>query len=97
MTIFDSIVKISINKLFLQGKIDEVYDRMYTLAHNLAVDELKKNFELIDVKLKELKLTGQDYFDKYLEEMLEYKNERIQHHINEMKELLNIRTDLKNN
>ena len=96
MKIFDNLFNLNIQKLFLEGKIDKVYDRMYTIAHNLAVEELKKNFELINIKLRKSKsFNEKDYPEKFLERILEYKKKRIEHHMNEMKELLKLREELR--
>ncbi|MFA5061284.1 MAG: hypothetical protein WC494_03140 [Candidatus Pacearchaeota archaeon] len=88
------ILPIKIQKLFLQGKIDSVYERIYNVAEKLAVHEMKQRGELIVDKASK-KFDIQKNKWAYIEEMVKYKEKRIQHHINEMKELLKLREEVK--
>jgi len=88
--------KFNLSKLFSKGRVDEAYERMYTLAHDLATEELKKNLDFLDIQLrKDKNLQGREYWEKYLEKILKFKEERIEHHMKEMKELLKLSLEEK--
>lgn len=96
MKIFDNLFNINIQKLFLQGRIEQAYEKMYNVAHNLAAEELRKNLEIIDIKLrKDKNLQGAEYMDRFLEKIASFKSKRIEYHMREMKELLKLREQLK--
>lgn len=89
-------LNLDLSKLFSKGKINILYEKMYNTAHNLAAEELRKNLDLINIELKEnLKITGKNYFEEYLKKMMKFKEEKIEHHMKEMKELLKLSLEEK--
>ncbi|MFA5856686.1 MAG: hypothetical protein WC867_04975 [Candidatus Pacearchaeota archaeon] len=92
------ILPIKIKNLILKGKVDSAYKRMYDVAESLAAHETKKMLEILadDTKKKYPKDEKPgDYIWNYSREVLKYRQKRIQHHINEMKELLILSNQLK--
>lgn len=90
------ILPIKIQKLFLQGKIDAVYERMYNLAEKLAVHEVKLYQSLLTTRLlKKSENQNKDLMGELLDKVAVYRQKRIQFHINEMKELLKLREEVK--
>jgi len=100
MSIDPSLIKV--DKIILQpfkknaftlarGGIDKLYMRMYQLAESLAIHEMKKYDSLLNFKrlYSKVMLKGeiQDHIE-IDEEAHKYRDERIQHHMNEMKEIL---------
>lgn len=95
MSLIENVIKLNISKLFAEGNITKTYEKMYSLAEKLANHELT---------IQELRLQGClagnndiDKIFKMRKEMVEFKQKRIQHHINEMKKLLILKEDLKKN
>ncbi|MCK5261136.1 MAG: hypothetical protein KAJ44_03070 [Thermoplasmatales archaeon] len=70
-------------KLLNQGRVDKVYNKMYTVAHDLSVHELKQYLTELRTKASSEK-TGL----KLLTLITDFKKERISFHMNEMKQLL---------
>jgi hypothetical protein len=97
MGIIDNL-NLNIQKLFIRGRIDKVYERMYNVAESLAAHETKKMFEIIANNSKKKlpkDISPEDYYWNYATEVMEYRQKRIEHHINEMKELLKLREEFK--
>ena len=69
---------------------------MHELADTIASQEIKGRMQLFHKLAKrKTKNNPKDYEWEYLEEMEKYKEKRIQHHINEMKDLLKLREEIK--
>ena len=96
MSTFDSFIKFNIRKLFLSGRIDKVYKKIYDLAEELAVHEMKIYQSLTASKLikKSVNLENPNFEDILLEKVVAYRQKRLQHHINEMKNLLKLREEI---
>jgi len=96
MSLFENLINLNIQKLFLKGNISKAYQKMCEIAEEIASHEMERKTHLFH-KLAKKKTKGNtgDYMWEYLEEMVKYKEKRTQHHIDEMKELLNLREQLK--
>jgi len=91
----------SLMKYWKRGRIEKVYEKMYDVAENLAHHEMNK----FDGKLKSQlglipgKIEGnQDFLDKFTKfqsRSLNYRERRVQHHIDQMKELLQIKAEVE--
>ena len=95
MNLIENFIKVNISKLFADGNITKTYQEMYLLAEKIAHQELKIEWARLEGSLR-----PKVDFDKILKiqkDMAEFKQKRIQHHINEMKDLLILREDLKKN
>ena len=78
-------------RLFRKGDITKVYSKMYDLAEYIAIHEMKLYRLLLQNEMDEMKKAGfhpKDIASEYTKKSYEYKKERIQTHIKEMKELL---------
>ncbi|MCH7568742.1 MAG: hypothetical protein IIA87_04950 [Nanoarchaeota archaeon] len=96
MSIIDNFINLNIQKLFLKGDIAKAYEKMYKIAEGIASHEMERRTNLFHkLAKKKTKDNLRDYMGEYLEEMIKYKEKRTQHHINEMKELLKLREQLK--
>lgn len=96
MRMIENFINLNIQKLFLKGDIARVYSKMYSIAEEIAIHEVKqKQHSLINKADRRFKKT-KDIFS-FPDEVSKYKEKRIQHHINEMKELLKMREELKEN
>ncbi len=96
MSLFDSILKVNIPKLILKGDVAKAYQKMYIIAEEIASHETERRTHLFHkLAKKKTKDNVKDYMWEYVEEMIKYKEKRTQHHINEMKELLKLREQLK--
>ena len=92
MNLIENVINLDVSKLFSQGNITKAYERMYSTAEVIANHELK-----IEGMRLQGSLVGNDDPYKVLKiqkEMVEFKQKRIQHHINEMKKLLELRENL---
>ena len=90
-----NIIENLIVKLSLKENITKTYQEMYLLAEKIAIHELQVE-EVILYASSEPK-DGPDKIFKNQKHMAEFKQKRIQHHINEMKNLLILKEDLKRN
>lgn len=96
MKLFDNILSLKIQKLFLQGKIEVAYERMYNTARRLAAKEILEDLETINIKLgKNNSIQGLEYWEKILEKIASMKKNRIAYHMEKMKELLKLREEIK--
>lgn len=96
MKFFDNLFNFNIQRLFLQGKIEVAYERMYNTARRLAAKEILDDLETINIKLgKNDSIQGSGYWEKLLEKIANIKKKRIEHHMGQMKELLKLREQLK--
>jgi len=91
MKIFDNLLNINIQKLLLKGNITKAYENMY----NLAVHEMKQRGQILWNKLAKKVNNSEEHNISYAKEMANYKEKRIQYHLAEMKELLKLREQLK--
>lgn len=92
MNLIETFIKLDVSKLFSQGNITKAYEKMYLIAERIANHELK-----IEGMRLQGSLVGNDNpykVFKIQKEMAEFKQKRIQHHINEMKKLLELRENL---
>lgn len=96
MSLFGNLINLNIQKLFLSGNIDKVYEKMYNVAEKLAIHEVKLYQDLLMQKMTDRKIkTGKDFDSiEYFNKVVNHRQERLQHHINEMKELLKLREQL---
>lgn len=95
MGIFDSLFSFNVQKMFISGKIDKVYSNIYNVAEGLAVHETNLYRNLLEHKLrKKAQITQEDNTLEYFDKVVKYRQERLQHHINEMKDLLKLREDV---
>ncbi len=93
-----NLINLDIQKLFLRGDIAKAYQKMYVIAEKIASYEMeRKNFLFHKLASKKIKDNSSDYMEEYFGEMVKYKEKRTQHHINEMKELLKMREEIKIN
>ncbi|HQB18834.1 hypothetical protein KBC25_00385 [Candidatus Pacearchaeota archaeon] len=95
MKIFDNLLNINIQKLLLKGNITKAYENMYNLAERLAVHEMKQRGQILWNKLAKKVNNSEEHNISYAKEMANYKEKRIQYHLAEMKELLKLREQLK--
>ena len=72
-----------LTKLMNKGRIDKVYNKMYYVAHDLSVHELKQY--LIELQTK---APSERSGLKLLTMITDFKKERISFHMDEMKKLL---------
>ena len=76
---------------FARGGIDKLYLRMYQLAESLAIHEMKKYDSFLSFKslYSEVMLKGEceDIVD-IDQKIIKYRDERINYHMDEMKEIL---------
>ncbi len=71
-------------KLLKEGKVDEVYNQIYSEAEKIAIHEMEQY---------EAEKLLDDMIDKnaekeHMKNMFKYKRERIEYHMNKMIELL---------
>lgn len=94
MKLFDNLFNLNIQRLILKGEISKAYEKMYELAEKIAHHEMFQRKGLI---IKNIEKRQKDKFDPwvYSEEVAKYKEKRIQYHLAEMKELLKLREQLK--
>ena len=74
-----------------RGGVDKLYSNMYRLAEDIAIHEMKK-YDLrvhSSSMLKDvLRHEKHDDFIDLQEKVSDFRNERLQHHMDEMKEIL---------
>ena len=77
----------NISKLLKDGRIDRAYKKMYSVADSLSANETKKYME--NLKIKAI-CKGTTYEDavSIIEKLYEYRKERTEFHLEEMKKLL---------
>ncbi len=79
-------------KLFRRGKIDVVYNKMYSTACELAVFETRK----FASSFKEPNHTNvRSAMEAHFDKVSKYQQRRIAHHMNEMKDLLRMHLELE--
>lgn len=96
MKIIDNFISLNIQKLFLSGRIDKAYRKMYELAEELAIHETELYKSLTGSKLIRKVNNSKDFdlMSNLLEKVVAYRQKRLQHHINEMKDLLKLREEV---
>ena len=80
-------------KLFKKGDVSALYRKMYSLAEDLAIDEMQKRQSLILSNI-ESKLPVKNLAQEYINELIGYKGKRIQYHMDEMNKLLKLRSEV---
>ena len=94
----DNFINLNVQKLFLKGNISKAYGKMYEIAEEIASHETQRRTHLFHkLSKKKTKDNVKDYMWEYLEEMIKYNEKRTQHHLNEMKELLRLREEIRDN
>ncbi|MGV8168819.1 MAG: hypothetical protein ACP5N3_02075 [Candidatus Nanoarchaeia archaeon] len=95
----NSIFQVTINniiKLFKKGNISDTYYKMYKRADKLASYEMNLRRDsfvrehIIDMKSKDIK-SPHEYMLAFEERVLNYRDERLKYHMEEMKKLLELR------
>ncbi|MFH1332677.1 MAG: hypothetical protein ABIH53_00365 [archaeon] len=81
-------------KLFKAGRIGKVYENMYRVAESLGIHETLKMQDIIYEK--HLKSNSENKELKYSKEIMDYRGQRIQHHLDEMKKLLLLQVKMQN-
>jgi len=74
-------------KLLRKGRIDKAYSNMYTVAESIAIHETEMFMDKLTVGYDKYKVKGMD--DASLK-ILNYKQKRIEYHLNKMKELIEL-------
>lgn len=90
MSIINNLINFNIKnmiKLFRQGKISKLYSEMYSIAEEFAIHEVNIKKGIIMQKLDK-RLNPNEYFGKYIEKISDYRDKRLNYHMNEMKKLL---------
>jgi hypothetical protein len=83
-------IPVSITNAFDKGKIAESYERMYGIAEKLAARELRLFYSQKVVELQSDVISGVEKPSvvKVTREMQEYKNQRLDYHMNNMIHIL---------
>lgn len=76
-------------RLFNQGKVDKVYEKMYDIAESIAVHEVKQYRDEVYLKSVANKITLSGPQD-YVIRQIEFKRKRIDHHMKKMEDLLKL-------
>lgn len=84
----------NIPRLLIRGNIVRVYDKMYNLAESLAIHEMNQRDRLLLDKANKKVKDPHKYLITFAKEMTNYKEKRIEYHMNKMKELLKFREEL---
>ena len=93
MGIIDSFFSLNIQKLFISGRVDKAYERMYAVAERLAIHEMQQRTgKILNSGKKKFDIENDPW--AYPEEMAKFKAQRIKHHIEEMKSLLTLREEV---
>ena len=73
-------ISFNLQKLFIQGKIDKLYSRMYSLAEDLAVHEVKLYQSLTSAKMMRdfKKNDKRDFTEELLDKVVRYRQKRIE-------------------
>jgi len=75
-----------------RGRVDKLYENMYMVAEDLAVHEMlkyEKELNFSNIYKEETFKEGSDDIDEENKKISDYRNQRLEFHMNEMKELLN--------
>lgn len=75
-------------KLFRQGKIDKVYEKIYIIAERLAINDTQHYQNIAKTEFLANK-NKKDLLKDFTLKVLNYKKERIEYHLNKMISLLN--------
>ncbi|MBM3175737.1 MAG: hypothetical protein FJZ93_08475 [Chloroflexi bacterium] len=83
-------IPVSVTKAFDKGKIAESYERMYGVAEKLAAMDLRLFYSQKVVELQSDVISGVEKLSvvEVTREMQEYKNQRLNYHMNNMIHIL---------
>ena len=70
-------------KLLEKGRVDVVYNKMYSVADRRSRDEIETYIYELRAKIHTIKSNAD-----LLTKILDFRKERFEHHMNEMKQLL---------
>jgi len=78
-------------KLFHKGRVDKIYEKIYSIAENLAIHDTEHYESRVygEFMVKDKKNIVNDYTLK----ILKYRTERLEYHMNKMIELLKLAID----
>ena len=72
-----------------KGDVVKLYQRMYRLAEDIAIHEMRKSALILEFNISYDKmLKGKDNDENILNKVSEYRDERVKYHMEQMKEIL---------